>query len=188
MQCSSISNLHYPQCTLATKWRQSVEAIYRWCAASSWATKGFMWLFHTCNHTLMCKVVFSFKSCKHNALLCYTDQLYITLYWYNEYCRKKHETLSVYSRPYHHTCTPVISGWGGRGARQWAACVRLGRRWAASSRSGVAPLPSSFARSRLLAFSPKPAPPHQNTPNGKKIWLEGGGGWRPAFTVLHRAR
>lgn len=50
---------------------------------------------------------------------------------------------------------------------------------------GSHPLPSPFAR-RISIF-PKICPSHQNTPNGKKIWHEGGG-WRPRFTVFYRAR
>lgn len=63
--------------------------------------------------------------------------------------------------------------------------------WVGSLEPPSNPLPS-FSSHAVLAFPPpcahKTCPPHQNTPNGKKIWPEGGGGRRPPFTVLHRAR
>lgn len=46
-------------------------------------------------------------------------------------------------------------------------------------------LPSPFSRS--ISIPPQISPPHQNTPNGKKIWHEEGGGRRPPLPVFHRA-
>lgn len=78
----------------------------------------------------------------------------------------------------------VISGWG------WGASV--GCMCASSPQVGsIEPVcsPSPLSpRTQYLHFTPQISPPHQNTPNGKKIWHEGGGGWRPPFTVFYRAR
>lgn len=46
-------------------------------------------------------------------------------------------------------------------------------------------LPSPFSRS--ISIPPQISPPHQNTPNGKKLWHEEGGGRRPPLPVFHRA-
>lgn len=46
-------------------------------------------------------------------------------------------------------------------------------------------LPTPFSRS--ISIPPQISPPHQNTPNGKKIWHEEGGGRRPPLTVFNRA-
>lgn len=99
----------------------------------------------------------------------------------------------VYHRNIMRVCLSVshLGGWGGeRGGEregrgcQWRALARLGRKWAALSRSDPSPPPPLHA---VITFSSK-SPPHQNTPNGKKIRQQGGGGRQTQFTVFYRPR